>query len=384
MLALLLAATTMAFGPLAIPLGPSGDAFYSPPATLPPTGEGSVVWARQFRDGAALPSASRNYRLLYQTVSPTGKFVAISGTLAVPNGMPPSGGWPLISWAHGTVGDAPQCAPSRSSRPNVEQRMLDAFVARGYAVAQTDYEGNGTPGIHPYMVATAAARDVTDIVSASREIDPQIGRRWIVMGHSEGGASALSTAAVASQIAPDLDLAGAVAYAPFAYPEATLEYELHNGSPNGGLVILGLLIAGFSTVDPRVVPSEMLEPKALQLMPTLYERCVSELMEHSAWSSTVPQNIFRPAGQSGVEALFADLEENDPAYFKISVPTLFVQGVSDSMVSSEGTLTVADRLRRNGTPVTFKAYVHATHGSVLAASISEVAEWVANRFASHS
>ena len=380
MLALLLATVT-ALGPRTIPQGPAGDAFYSPPATLAATGEGSVVWFRQFRDGAALPSAVRNYRMLYQTVSPTGKFVAISGTLAIPNGTPPSNGWPLISWAHGTVGDAPQCAPSRSSRPNIEQRMLDAFVRRGYAVAQTDYEGNGTPGIHPYMVATAAARDVTDIVYAAREIDPEIGLRWVVMGHSEGGASALSTAALASQIAPDLSLVGAVSYAPFAYPEATLEYELHNGTPNGGLVILGLLIAGFSTVDPRVAPSEMLEPQALQLMPTLYEQCVTDLMEHSAWRSTIPQNVFRPAGQSAVEALFADLQNNDPAYFTISVPTFLVQGVSDMMVNSEGTLTVEDRLRRNGTPVTFKAYLGATHGSVLADSVKDVAEWIAQRFA---
>ena len=380
MLALLLATVT-ALGPRTIPQGPAGDAFYSPPATLAATGEGSVVWFRQFRDGAALPSAVRNYRMLYQTVSPTGKFVAISGTLAIPNGKPPSNGWPLISWAHGTVGDAPQCAPSRSSRPNIEQRMLDAFVRRGYAVAQTDYEGNGTPGIHPYMVATAAARDVTDIVYAAREIDPEIGLRWVVMGHSEGGASALSTAALASQIAPDLSLVGAVSYAPFAYPEATLEYELHNGTPNGGLVILGLLIAGFSTVDPRVAPSEMLEPQALQLMPTLYEQCVTDLMEHSAWRSTIPQNVFRPAGQSAVEALFADLQNNDPAYFTISVPTFLVQGVSDMMVNSEGTLTVEDRLRRNGTPVTFKAYLGATHGSVLADSVKDVAEWIAQRFA---
>lgn len=258
--------------------------------------------------------------------------------------------------------------------------MLDAFVLRGYAVAQTDYEGNGTPGIHPYMIAAAAARDVTDIVYAAREIDPQIGRHWIVMGHSEGGASALATAALASQIAPDLPLIGAVSYAPFAYPEATLEYELHNPSPNGGLVILGLLIAGYSTVDARVAPAELLEPKALSLMPALNEQCVTELMEHSAWTSTIPSSVFKPSGQSAVEALYADLSQNDPAYFKISVPTLLVQGVADSMVSSEGTLTVADHLRRNGTPVDFKAYVGGTHGSVLGKSIDDVAAWIAKRF----
>jgi hypothetical protein len=54
------------------------------------------------------------------------------------------------------------------------------------------------------------------------------------------------------------------------------------------------------------------------------------------------------------------------------------------MVNSEGTLTVADRLRRDGAPLTFKAYIGATHGSVLAASIDDVAAWIEKRFAARS
>ncbi len=375
------AAVTASGAAHGIPAGPPGSAFYQPPATLPSNDEGTVIRAQPFSDGAALPSASKNYRVLYESTMPNGTLVAVSGTVALPQGTPPSQGWPLISWAHGTVGNAPQCAPSRSVAPNVEQRMLDGFVRRGYAVAQTDYDGNGTPGIHPYMVATVAAHDVTDMAIAARAVDPRIGRAWVVMGHSEGGAAALATASIAGQIAPDLNLVGAVAFAPYAFPESTLRYEIHNDAPNEGLVILGLLVDGFSTVDSRIVPSQMLEPQAIRLMPELGQECVSELMQHSDWANMPPDRFFRPQAESAIDALYGDLVENDAAYFSIAVPTLLVQGVADVQVSSESTMTVGEQLRRRGTPVEFKAYVGATHGSVLAASSSDVAAWIAQRFA---
>jgi hypothetical protein len=44
-------------------------------------------------------------------------------------------------------------------------------------------------------------------------------------------------------------------------------------------------------------------------------------------------------------------------------------------------MILADRFRRNGTPVTFKAYSGATHDSVLDASVNDVAPWLAQRFA---
>ncbi len=379
--AVLLAALTATAGAATIAPGPPGDAFYTPPSPLPDQRNGAVIWARPFSGGSALTSAAANYRLLYETVAVNGTYVAVSGTLAIPHGAPPAQGWPLISWAHGTVGDGPQCAPSRSHAPNVEQRMLDGFVKRGYAVAQTDYEGNGTPGIHPYMVADAAARDVTSIVSASRELDPQIGRTWIVMGHSEGGAAALATAAVGQQLAPNLDLAGVVSYAPFLYPETVLQTEIHSDAPNSAIVILALMIEGFSTADPRVVPSEMLEPEALRLMPELLTRCVDELMDGSDWTRLVPLSIFRPQGESSVDAFYSDLAANDPVNFPIPVPAMLVQGISDAMVSPAITLTLFNRLQHNGTQVILKDYPGATHGTVLAVSSDDVADWIAKRFA---
>jgi pimeloyl-ACP methyl ester carboxylesterase len=376
--ALLLSTTVIGSAATAIPSGPSGNAFYDPPSPLPAGIDGKIIWAQRFTGGSALPSAAINYRVLYETVAASGSFVAVSGTVAIPQGTPPSQGWPLISWAHGTVGNAPQCAPSRWPRPNVEQRMLDEFVRRGYAVAQTDYEGNGTPGIHPYFVATSAARDVTDMVRAARSLDPHIGRAWVAMGHSEGGTAALATAALGQAWAPELHLVGAVAFAPASDLEGILQNELLDTKPNGGMIFLALVLEGFSTVDPRLALSKMLAPDALQLVPELQERCAGALASDSGWSRMDPRLVFR--GNADVEALYEDLVANSPENFTISLPTLLVQGVSDALVPSDMTIALRDRLCRNGTPVAFKAYVSATHDSVLAAGEDDVAAWIARRF----
>jgi pimeloyl-ACP methyl ester carboxylesterase len=258
--------------------------------------------------------------------------------------------------------------------------MLDGFVRRGYAVAATDYEGNGTPGSHPYLVATSSARDVAGIVIASRTIDPAIGHEWIVMGHSEGGAAALATAALGQQLAPDLRLVGAVAYAPLSYPQGLLRGELVNTTPNEGLAILGLMIEGFASADTRIVLSKLLDAEALPLLSELQERCIPDIIHASQWSRIVPRSIFRPQGEEVLQAFDDDLVANDPEFFAIAVPTLLVQGLADALIASQSTVALRDSLHRNGTLVAFKTYFGATHGSVLAASMNDVAAWTAQRF----
>lgn len=363
----------------ALTVGPPGDAFYTPPTRLPEQRDGAVVWMREYTGGSALPSAAVNYLVLYETVAADGKFVAVSGTLSIPHGTPPAGGWPIVSWAHGTTGNAPQCAPSRFHSLDLEQRLMDAFVRHGYAVAASDYEGNGTPGIHPYFVADSTAKDITDIVRAAREIDPQIGKRWIVMGHSEGGAAALSTGLIGPVWAPDLDLLGAAAFAPATYIENMVQAALIEDTPNGSFAYLALLVDGFSTVDPNIVLSQMLTPQAQQLMPELATRCIDDLSDHSGWTQIPPRAIFRTS--ANVDALYQDVAQNDPAYFTLHVPVLLLQGGDDEAIAPASTVHVQVEYCRRGTPTTLKIYPDATHGTVLVQGIDDALEWADQRFA---
>ena len=54
----------------------------------------------------ALKGASRNELLLYRSTGLAGEDIVVSGSLALPKGKAPKGGWPLITYAHGTTGAA--------------------------------------------------------------------------------------------------------------------------------------------------------------------------------------------------------------------------------------------------------------------------------------
>src|SRR5258708_7226260 len=158
----------------------------SPPAVGPAAARGALIWARPFSTAAALPSAARNYRVLYHSRRPDDSDVTVSGTVAIPSGNPPAAGWPLITWTHGTTGLALRCAPSSDTVDGPEHRylsitqaILDAFVKRGYVVVATDYQGIGAAGTPAYLVGSGEGRSAIDIMRAAREIDPGIGTRYV-------------------------------------------------------------------------------------------------------------------------------------------------------------------------------------------------------------
>ena len=159
-----------------------------------------------------LPDAARGERILYSAtdgVAGSG-VVTVSGALFTPKGAPPRGGWPLVAWAHGTVGMADVCAPSWAGRADRDVRYLDAWLQQGFAVVATDYQGLGTPGPHAYIETRPEAYSVLDAVRAVRGL-PHLSGRTVVVGQSQGAGAAFATAAVAARYAPDVDLRATVA-----------------------------------------------------------------------------------------------------------------------------------------------------------------------------
>ena len=57
----------------------------------------------------------------------------------------------IVAWAHPTSGVVPRCAPSLARKRFQFIAGLKEMLARGYAVAATDYPGLGTPEVHPYL-----------------------------------------------------------------------------------------------------------------------------------------------------------------------------------------------------------------------------------------
>jgi hypothetical protein len=177
-IALLVVVALAAAAPAAqaeVPQAPPGLKLYKPPANLKSYEHGDLIWARKVEN--PLPQASRTWTLLYRSTSLRRKAIGVSGFVMVPKGKTPKPGWPVISWAHGTSGIADPCAPSRDPKGPYTvylAQQFGAWLKAGYAIASTDYEGLGTPGVHPYLVGRSEGRGVVDIVRASRQLDGRL------------------------------------------------------------------------------------------------------------------------------------------------------------------------------------------------------------------
>lgn len=150
----------------------------------------------------------------YQSTSPAGQPIEVSGAVFLPNGDAPAGGWPVIAFAHGTSGVVNACAPTNSptlfgSAPTVAQ-LLDGHRA----VVMTNYQGLDGPGNAPYLDTPSSGYDVLDAMRAARATGLPLASETVLVGVSQGGRAAESAAETAKSYAPELNIRGVVLLSP--------------------------------------------------------------------------------------------------------------------------------------------------------------------------
>lgn len=203
----------------AVAAEPERPPFYEAPATLPER-NGDVIRHEPMSylldpAGAAGLHHSAT-RVLYRSTNRTDDPIAVSGTVLVPRTpwIGP-GKRPIIGYAVGTQGIGDDCAPSRLFSEGIEYEgvFMAGLLARGYALAVTDYEGLGTDGMHTYMDRASQGHAVLDMVRAAQRL-PGSGLSSAnpvgLYGYSQGGGAAASAAELAATYAPELKVKGAV------------------------------------------------------------------------------------------------------------------------------------------------------------------------------
>ncbi len=143
-----------------------GSDFYTPPANMPKKAPGTLIRSTPI----TAPSGAKAWKVLYHSRSVDGRDIAVSGVVVVPTSATPKGGRPVVTWAHGTTGLGDQCAPSKAADAASAVPYVKQLVDAGYVVAATDYEGLGTPGVHPYLVGESEGRSVLDAARAARAL----------------------------------------------------------------------------------------------------------------------------------------------------------------------------------------------------------------------
>ncbi|BBY56355.1 alpha/beta fold hydrolase [Mycobacterium koreense] len=345
------------------------------PETLEP---GTLLSAGPLTSAAALPSAGANYAISYISEDPHGDPVAVTGTVAIPPTPAPDGGWPVISWAHGTTGYAGVCAPSLDfdggpahGYLQVVTPTLDHWVAAGYAVVATDYQGLGGPGGAPYLNGSSEAANVIDIVTAARHLEPGLATDFVTIGHSQGGQAALFTAATAADRNPELDLRGAVAIAPGS-GFSTIS-EVVGAVEPAMQPFLPVVVLGAAVADPAVEVETLFAPQFAPFVDGARTGCLDQLRDLDPV----------PAGQVfGVDAdldvLSEYLARQEPASVRPHVPVLVAQGTTDTTIPPELTDALVEHYCAEDITVDYRRYPGADHRRSIAASLADTESFVAD------
>jgi pimeloyl-ACP methyl ester carboxylesterase len=366
--------------------GPAGLAFYDSPGPLTVTEPGTVIRSRALEGTMALPSAARNHLVMYVSRDPSGQPVAVTGTVSVPPGTPPEGGWPVVVWTHGTTGLAAVCGPSRDAADGPEhgyvaviRGLLDQVVAQGHAVVATDYQGLGMDGFHPFLQGVPNAGNALDSLRAGRALEPDIGNRYAVMGHSQGGHADLFTAALGPGDLPEFELVGNVAMAPGSQIAARLDMVRQSDKVELSLPYTTYVLISFAGTYPDIALDRILAPPALAAIPELYDQCMSHALTTGFWSQAVAKDQFVP--DADLAAFLAVAARNEPGALKIAVPTLILQGDADRTVFPEATDALAAALCTGGNAVEYRVLPGADHDGAMTEGAGAALAFLAARFA---
>lgn len=366
--------------------GPAGDAFYTAPQPLPAGAAGSVIWSRPLSGTMALRGAARSSLVLHRSTDPAGRMVAVSGTVSIPPGTPPEGGWPVITWTHGTTGLSAICGPSRDTATGPEHpyiahiaTLLEGFIRQGFAIVATDYQGLGSGGFHPFLQGVPNARNALDMIRAGREIEPALGTRYAVMGHSQGGHAALFTAAEGPRHAPEFQLLGSIAMAPGSQIAGRLAAVMASPEVELALPYVLYVLQSYATTYPEIDLTRILTAQAIAHLPELQIQCMTHALSTGYWATAIAKDQFVPNPE--LAPFLAIAARNEPGGLSIATPVLVMQGSADVTVRPQDTDLTLRQLCAGGNAAAYQVFSGTDHNGVMVSGAEAALSWMEARFA---
>lgn len=327
--------------------------FYTPPPTL--TGApGSIIKAEPMIMALSLPTPDGAFpgtatRMMYRSTNTHDQPNAVTGTY-IASSLPwhGHGPRPLIALPAGTQGQGDQCAPSKLLNQLIHYRFpldlmteyevlaIDTFLAQGYDVVMTDYEGLGTPGMHTYVNRKAQGYAVLDSVRAALHIahgrlsaDSPV----VTWGYSQGGGASAAAGELQPSYAPDINLKGVYAGGPTANLRSILE-QVDRTSLTG---VIGYAMNSLRTQYPPI--QKLIDKEAnqagLHFLDATAHMCAGEIVLRFGWA---PTSAFTKTGETltqllnryPAEAAYVDLQNLGTV--APQVPALIHHNVNDDIL----------------------------------------------------
>jgi acetyl esterase/lipase len=325
------------------------------------------------------PKSAEAWKILYVSTGMDGRMIEVSGVLIAPDTPNPLGGRPVVAWAHGTTGVADDCAPSSAEHFFDRIPHLPTLIALDYVVVATDYEGLGTPGVHPYLVGLSEARSVLDSVRAATQLKQAgAGKRFVVWGHSQGGHAALFTGQRVKDYAPEIILEGVAAISPPTNLEVLFEDDL---SERAGRILGAYALWSWNQVYKAPLDT-VVKPSLIPEIEKVARDCVeteAEGFQVMADSLPLPEDMLLE-GAFQLEPWHRLLEENRPGQASIRAPIYIAQGTDDVIVRPSVTADFVRGLCEAGEIVRYDVLPGVNHLKAGRVSATAAVQWIRDRF----
>ncbi|PZT98548.1 MAG: lipase [Gordonia sp. (in: high G+C Gram-positive bacteria)] len=355
-----------------------------PPA--PAAGErGDIVEQMPFQASSDLSDVAEVTRVIYRsTAGYQGGFgTAVSGVIAVPNGEPPAGGWPIVAFGHGTTGTDGSCGPSDYPDLLGEDGAITRLVGRGYVVAASDYQGLGTwvedaPG-HPYLEPKTIAYNMIDAVRAARNLVPDTSNRWAAMGASQGGQAAWASADHADDYGQGLEFVGAAALAPAADLSPITDAGTQMAYTDAQKIFIPNLIAGLREVYPDFDAGDYIRGGLADNADVFTSCGPTFLVDRFSAAMSVAPGDAAVADQEAVERIRTILKQDALPAGRAAGPLFVAFGDQDSIILPAWTAAAVQRACAGGDVIEVVRKPDGGHTNL--GVTGPAIDWIGDRFA---
>ncbi|MEB3030445.1 alpha/beta hydrolase family protein [[Mycobacterium] nativiensis] len=337
--------------------------------------EGDLITSVPLDPALSVTGAAKAFRILYATPDQHGRPAVSTAAVFVPHGAPPAGGWPVIAWAHGTVGLGDDCTPSARPRSARDDEYLSHWLDQGYAVVGTDYAGLGTPGLMSYLNSATEAHSVIDSVRAVHQMDLPLSGKWAIVGQSQGGGAAINSAWWANRLTAGtgLDYRGVVATG----TPANIERVVMEAGPDlppqqvpaAAISYTAFILAALREAHPDIPVDSVLTPRGRDLADKAETLCKTELDRRVA-GTTLDELFSAPvASLDGIgAALDGFMGTPTDGYDR---PIFLGHGLRDTDVPPRSTQTLYQQLVDNHQNVELHIYPDQDHSGTVLASMPD-------------
>ncbi|TQK31039.1 pimeloyl-ACP methyl ester carboxylesterase [Arthrobacter sp. SLBN-53] len=370
-------------GPQTPPPGPQATEIQLP-ADYSADGPGALVSATRLPtvDRRLLRITSIAARISYNSTSGVdGSPQVVTGSVFVPDGTPPEGGWPTIVFGHGTTGVLSECGPSLSPTLLGSVDAIRALVTLGYVMVVPDYQGLGnTNSYHPYLDATTAGYNMVDAASAAKHLVPDISDRWVAFGVSQGGQASWAANEVFNTYgAHDTRLLGSVSVSPAADITGLADMAAAGTLSAQQRIAMVLILSSLQNAHPDLNLDDYRRGLVAEKWDLLAGCSVDATEERLEVAEKIPPEDLRPATPEAVDRLRGYLQQMSglpkaPA----AAPMFVVHGDADDVVPVAWTSEAVQRACNLGDTVASFIAGGRGHGDF---DPIVALDWIIKRFA---